>query len=67
MSQDLIRAKKKQNNRKSGAAAANKTRKRREAEERAAAYAKVPFEQKLAQSGAKEKAKLLAKQKGRNL
>lgn len=57
----LVKTGKKLNNRKSGAGAANKLRKRTEAEARQAAYAKVPYETKLAQAGAKEKAKLLAK------
>ncbi len=55
--QSLVKGKK-QNNRTSGAAKANKLRKRAEAEERAAAYAKVPYADKLAKAGAKERAKL---------
>jgi hypothetical protein len=38
-------------------------RKRKEAEARQEKYAKLPFSQKLEKAGAKEKAKLLAKQK----
>jgi hypothetical protein len=57
----LIQKGKKLNNRKSGAAAANKLRKRTEAEVRQSEYAQLPLAQKLAQAGAKEKAKLLAK------
>lgn len=55
--QSLVKGKK-QNNRTSGAAKANKLRKREEAELRAAAYAKVPYTEKLAKAGKKERAKL---------
>lgn len=55
--QSLVKGKK-QNNRTSGAAKALKLRKREEAEARAAAYAKVPYTEKLAKAGAKERAKL---------
>jgi hypothetical protein len=48
-------------NHKKGYLATDKLRKRTEAVARQAAYAKVPFEQKLAQAGAKERAKLLAR------
>ena len=57
----LVKTGKKLNNRKSGAGAANKLRKREEAEARNAKYASLPMAQKLANAGAKEKAKLLAK------
>jgi hypothetical protein len=66
MANELVPSGKKLNNRKSGAAADAKARRRREAEERQAKYDKLTLAQKLAQPhlGAKEKAKLLKKQKG---
>jgi hypothetical protein len=49
-------------NHKRGIAAAHKEKLRKEAEERQKKYAALPFEEKLARAGAKEKAKLLARQ-----
>lgn len=46
-------------NRNKGIARAAKERRRTEAEARAAAYAKIPLEQKLKTAGAREKARLL--------
>jgi len=52
---------KKQNNRKSGKQATKQLQKRTDAEARQAKYAALPHTQKLANAGAKEKAKLLKK------
>lgn len=49
-------------NHKRGILAAARAEKRKNAEERQAKYAALPFDQKLARAGAKEKAKLLARQ-----
>ena len=65
MALDSLRPKtKKLNYRKSGAAAAKKSQKRVDAEARQAKYAALPLDMKLAQSGTKERKKLLARKQG---
>ena len=51
----------KDNSRKRGVPQQQKEQRRKDAQERQAKYAALPFEEKLARAGAKEKAKLLAK------
>ncbi len=57
---ELIPGGKKKNHKK-GFAARAKVKRREEAEARASAYAKIPAATKLAQAGAKEKAKIYAR------